>query len=202
MLVFAQLGEQPDRVAWLVRSPGRPPIQLASNSAEAPPADAIPDPLAARIERPATCPALPSTLAQLQAIDRLVAVACFGATPITFRAWVVDPGEGYGGTCGPFRPAWIRSCVLPDYWLASTDHREADGSVDTFDAMRAPSATGQTKGVGRWVRVTGHVDDPVSPTCRGVSDDPTFAADLEMPPALAVLECRRVFVVTDIVTVP
>ena len=121
------------------------------------------------------------------------------SSPMTFRAWVVDPGEGYGGTCGPFRPQWIRECVLPDYQLASVER--SDGSLETLHAMRAPSATGQTKGVGRWVRVTGHVDDPVSLTCRAVSDDIRFAADVEIPPALAVLDCRQVFVVSDIVTI-
>ena len=124
----------------------------------------------------------------------------FGDTAMTFRAWVVDPGEGYGGTCGPFRPAWIMECVLPDYLLAMSGVK-IDSSADILHAMRAPSATGNLKGVGRWVRVTGHLDDPISPTCRWASDEPEFGADSEGPPALAVLECRLTFVVTDIVTV-
>jgi hypothetical protein len=199
MVVLAQLGEQPDRAAWLVRSPARPPAQVSAVDTAGPGAESIPDALAIRIERPATCPERPSTVDELQAIDRRLAVACFGHDPMTFRAWVVDPGEGYGGTCSPFSPAWIRACVLPDYQLRAGVGPN-DGTLAVLDAMRSPAATGDLRGVGRWVRVTGHLDDPVSPSCRERSDEPEFASDVESPRALAVLQCRLVFVVDDIVS--
>jgi len=64
--------------------------------------------------------------------------------------------------------------------------------------MRSPAATGSTKGVGRWVRITGHYDDAVSPSCRGTGDHGTVGLEPEIPRAVAVLGCRLVFVVTDV----
>ena len=115
------------------------------------------------------------------------------------RAWVLDPGEGYGGTCGAFEPMWIKECVLPDYFLIAD--RSADGAeVPTLDAMRSPKATGDLLGISRWVRVKGHYDDAASPTCRVAGDVGSVGLDLEPPPAMVVSACRLVFVVTDIRT--
>ena len=60
------------------------------------------------------------TIAMLVAVeDRNDRVACFGGRALTFRAWVADPGEGYGGTCEPVTPTWLQPCVLPDWLLAA-----------------------------------------------------------------------------------
>jgi hypothetical protein len=201
IVMIGILGSDPDRVAWLVRAPGHPPTGAAAGGPTAvPPAASIPDPLAARIDRPAACPALPTTIHDLLAITPITAAACFGDRTITFRAWVVDPGEGYGGICEAFTPAWIRECVLPDYLLAGARQAGA-GLVPGLHAMRSPGATGDLAGVGRWALVQGHVDDPASPTCRGSHVAGSIGLEPERPPAQVVLECRSVFVVTSIRTV-
>ncbi len=197
MVVVAMLGTWADRVAWLIRAPGATPSGGDGGGPVEPPADAIPDPLAAVVERPSTCPALPTTVGSVLELPPLTAVGCFADQPISFRAWVVDPGEGYGGTCSAFTPAWIRECVLADYQLAASVPGTGDQTA-RLHAQRAPTATGATKGVGRWVRATGHYDDPVSPTCRGVGPSGDVAFESEIPPSLAVLSCRLVFVVTDV----
>lgn len=199
-VVIAQLSTSADRTAWLVRSPAAPPTAAADNSSATPPRASIPDPLAAAIERPVTCPSRPTTIEAVLDVAARIAVGCFGDQSLSFTAWVVDPGEGYGGTCAAFEPAWIRECVLPDYLFAARRPGNADGEQQ-LHAMRAPSATGATKGVGRWVRVHGHYDDAVSPSCRAAGDVGSVGLESETPPALAVLDCRQVFVVTDIRTV-
>jgi hypothetical protein len=201
VVIIGQLASAVDRVAWLVRAPGAAPSGVAAGGPVAtPPADALPDAQAATIDRPATCPSLPTTFAAVAALAPRTAVGCFGDRAMSFRAWVVDPGEGYGGTCSPFTPAWIRECVLPDYLLAAGRPGNTEGKRQ-LHAMRAPNATGTTKGVGRWVQVRGHYDDPISTSCRGVGDVGWVGLEPELPRALAVLNCRLVFVVTDIRTV-
>ena len=194
IVVMAQLGASHDLAAFLVRAPGSSPPGDAIGGMADPPAMAIPDALAATIDGPSECPDFPSTVGTILAIAPRTAVGCFGDRPMTFRAWVVDPGEGYGGTCAAFTPAWIQECVLPDYLLASS---QLPGRP-ILHAMRAPSATGALTGVGRWVLITGHYDDAVSPTCRGVGDVGSVGFQSEIPPAQAVLSCRLAFVVSEI----
>ena len=109
------------------------------------------------------------------------------------------PGEGYGGTCGAFTPAWIRECVLPDYLLAAGPPG-AQADTVTLHAMRSPVATGDLKGVGRWVHLQGHYDDPAAPSCRATGTG-MIGFEPHPPSAEIVSACRLVFVVTDIRTV-
>jgi hypothetical protein len=201
MVMIGQVGSASESIAWLVRGPGTPPSGSAlGGPIAAPPSDAIPDPQAATIDRPASCSSQPASFATFIAVEPRTAVGCFGDKTLSFKAWVVDPGEGYGGTCAAFTPGWIRECVLPDYLLAA-DAKANAGTQPILHAMRAPNATGATRGVGRWVQVQGHYDDPVSSSCRGAGDFGSVSLEPEVPKALAVLECRLVFVVTDIRTV-
>ena len=201
MVIIGMLGAESDRVAWLVRDPGNPPTGTVAGGAMAtPPAEAIPDPLAVKIEHPAGCPSLPTTIAVILDLAPGTAAGCFGDQSITFRAWVVDPGEGYGGTCVAFTPAWIRECVLPDY-LLTVGPPAAAVDVPTLHAMRSPKAKGDLVGVGRWVKVQGHYDDPVSPSCRAAGEVGMIGLEPEPPNAMVVSACRLVFVVTDIRTV-
>jgi hypothetical protein len=204
-VMFGLLGGEYQRVAWLVRPAGKPPLGRPAGGpiAKAPPTS-IPDPLTATFDHLSTCPAVPTTFAAVESLDPILGAGCFGDTGLTFRAWVVDPGEGYGGTCEAFTPTWIHECVLPE-WLLSDGSGLSDGTgMDAMlHAMRSPAATGDLKGVGRWVQVTGHFDDPVSPTCRFNGDiGPVIGFEAEPPRAEAVLQCRLVFVVTHLRTVP
>ena len=72
--------------------------------------------------------------------------------------------------------------------------------AEELHAMKSPSATGDLAGVGRWVEVTGHYDDPISPTCRYTGYDGSIGLEPEPPRAMAVVVCRLQFVVTDLRT--
>ena len=92
-------------------------------------------------------------------------------------------------------PQWLLDCVLPP-WLLS-----ADPSGDQpLHALRAPDAGGALKGVARWVRVTGHFDDPAAAICNdGIS---TGFVDASIPTASLVRTCRTQFVVTRMQSTP
>jgi hypothetical protein len=89
-------------------------------------------------------------------------------------------------------PTWLQECVLPDWLLAS-----GKTSGVQLHALRRPGATGDLKGVARWVEVTGHFDDSASSTCRLETGPATLG---EPPVGWFVLRCREQFVVTRIET--
>jgi hypothetical protein len=157
-----------------------------------PPTSALPvlptGPLSASVP----CPADPISIGEVIGLDLFNRAACFGSRQLRFRAWVVDPGEGYGGACMEVVTAWLQPCVLPDWWLAP----DRTGTV-RLDAVRRPGAVGDLKGVGRWVNVTGHFDDPAAATCRSAAG-PTVIG--EPPVGWSVLHCREQFAVTQIET--
>ena len=88
------------------------------------------------------CPAGRPSLSDVVALEAYDRAACFGSSDLSFRAWVVDPGEGYGGTCEPLTPRWLYACVLPDWWLAETKT-----STTRLDPLERPDAKGDLKGV-------------------------------------------------------
>jgi hypothetical protein len=195
-LVLGQAGEGGKTFGWLLR-PGSGAVGPGSVGGDpaAAPASAIPDADAATFPRPDACPARPVELTTILQLGRADRVGCFGGQDLTFRAWIVDPGEGYGGTCPALFPQWLLDCVLPP-WLLS-----ADPSGDQpLHALRAPNAAGALKGVARWVRVTGHFDDPAAATCNdGIS---TGFVDGSIPTASLVRTCRTQFVVTRMQSTP
>ena len=188
------------RPVVVTTSPSSTPSPVAT-----PGQSAVPTPPTGAFPTPPDCPkgeATIETIVRLSGRDRL---ACFGSRPLTFRAWVVDPGEGYGGTCAPMTPRWLQVCVLPDWWLAERptanagpeEERHVIDPPTLLDALKSPDATGDLKGVGRWVEVTGHFDDPAAATCRPVGGP----AGIGQPPmASFVLQCREQFAVTRIET--
>ena len=114
MVLVGMASSSDDRVAWLVRDAGRRPTGTAvGGEPTQPPADAIPDPLAISIATPASCPALPTTIAAVFDLEPAAAVGCFGDHTMSFRAWVRDPGEGYGGTCARSRRPGSGSACWP-----------------------------------------------------------------------------------------
>jgi hypothetical protein len=201
-LVLGSLGGSPDAVAWLVRAPDRPTRGgAAPDPSPVAPASSIPDALAVAIERPAGCPAMPSTLRAVVDIPPLDTVGCFGDRTISFRAWIADPEDGSMACVGSGSPGWIHACGATDYLLAA-GKLGGPGSDVTLHGVRAPTATGALDGVRRWVRIEGHFDDPVAPSCRAASA-PTFLDLMSLePPGLAILRCRLAFVVTDVRPAP
>jgi hypothetical protein len=200
-------GAPGDEIAlWAVRPAGRVGFAARpAGSRPTPPASAIPEPPTAPLPTPADCPADPVTIEAIVGLSPYDRAACFGSRKLTFRAWVVDPGEGYGGTCAPTTPRWLQPCVLPDWWLAadrtynagSEEDHHVIGAPKVLDALKSPGATGDLKGVGRWVEVTGHFDDPAAATCH---TQPGPAGIGQPPLASLVLQCREQFAVTRIET--
>ena len=195
LVVAPRQAEPGADVVWAIlpsgsTTAGQPP----EGPAPAPPSSAIPalptGPLTARV----ACPVGPVTVAKLIALSGNDRAACFHSRDLTFRAWVVDPGEGLGGTCPAVVPTWLLDCVLPTWLLAPSK-----ASDQTLHALKHPGATGALKGVGRWVDVTGHFDDPAATTCRL---EPGPAVVGFPPVAWYVLACREEFVVTNIETAP
>ncbi len=173
-----------------------PAVDASPGDTPAPPASAIPTALTAPFSPSAPCPTGPASISKIMALDANDSVACFGSRPLTFRAWVVDPGEGYGGACEPVIPTWLNPCVLPDWLLAPG--KIGKGQIPgQLHALRGPEVTGNLKGVSRWVNVTGHFDDPAAATCRPEAGP---AAVGDPPVGLFVLRCREQFVVTRIET--
>ena len=203
-VVYGLLGSDYQRVAWLVRPSGQAPTgRPAGGPVAKAPAASIPDPLTATFDHLSTCPPKPTSIEAMIGLDPFLGAGCFGGEDLSFRAWVVDPGQGYGGTCPPFTPMWMYDCVLPSSLLSAGAGIE-QGAVgsNVLLAMRSPSASGDLDGVGRWVQVTGHFNDPVSPTCRYGGDiGPVIGFEAMRPPAEAVLQCRKVFVVSHLRTV-
>ena len=193
---------------WLVVSPGTgpdgetvwaikpvtsvPAAETPAGPAPVPPTSAVPALPTGPVSAHGPCPGGPVTINKVIALDANDRVACFGSRQLTFRAWVVDPGVGYGGTCEVMTPSWLLDCVLPD-WLLATDKT----SNVQLHGLKRPDATGNLKGVARWVDVTGHFDDPAAATCRLASGPATVG---KPPAGWYVLRCREQFAVTRIET--
>lgn len=182
--------------AWAIRPANSVPVvDPPAGPAPVPPTTAFPVVPTGPLKASAPCPAGPVTIAKIVATDANDRVACFGSRQLTFRAWVVDPGVGYGGACLQVNPTWLQECVLPDWLLAS--NRTGTGEIHgQLHALKRPDATGDLTGVSRWVDVTGHFDDPAAATCQ-VEAGPSPG---EPPVAWFVLQCREQFVVTRIST--
>jgi hypothetical protein len=178
---------------WATRPAGSvPAVDAPAGSTPVPPTFAVPTVPTGSLDVDGPCPAGRPSLNDVVALKAYDRAACFGSSELSFRAWVVDPGEGYGGTCEPLTPRWLYACVLPDWWLAETKT-----STTRLDALKRPDAKGDLKGVGRWVAVTGHFDDPAAAMCQLESGP----ARIGRPPtAWYVLRCREQFAVTRIET--
>jgi hypothetical protein len=159
------------------------------------------------LARSPDCPSPPITFAKIvrvmEAGDQLI---CFGGRLLTFRAYVPEPTQGWGGTTAfAIAPAWLEAMNYRWVLLAA-------GS-----AMRRGYPTAPSMGVfvppdlgrcdvssvlatcpfrwyyGRWVTVSAHFDGPVAQTCRYPSH-PRANRD-------AVEVCRRSLIVLSVGTV-
>jgi hypothetical protein len=157
-----------------------------------PVASARPEP-AAQVAA-AACPTTPMTVDQLLAADR----SCFGAESIGVTGWLAEPW-GVGGYASGIVPSWLGEGLTGNaLWLKP---RGADGCVADDDCQFAflhvqPGVGPSLAPLERWVRVTGHYDDPLSTTCywNRVNDPKT--------PEQSVAACREAFVVTTVTGLP
>ncbi len=152
-------------------------------------AGAEPAPIAA-----AACPETPMTVDRLLTADR----SCFGRESIGVIGWLAEPW-GVGGYATGIVPSWLGEGLTANaLWLKP---RGPDGCVADDDCLFAflhvqPGVGPSLLPLHRWVRVTGHYDDPLATTCYWdrVNDPKT--------PEQSVEACRQAFVVTSVESGP
>jgi len=141
----------------------------------------------------ADCSRYSRDLLELMTQRSQIQVHCFGNAPVTFTVHVPtcdecmgDPGDE------PWTPAWLM-LSKPDRYL----HMAPVSSDDYgwFDGILAPGVrAGDWE--HRWVRVTGHFDDPAARTCQMHSSP---GGDFGFASRQQVIDgCREVFVVTSV----
>jgi hypothetical protein len=146
-----------------------------------------------------SCPTSPMNLGTLveagpqgppTALERL---ACYGSTPIRFRAWwpEIPPEAGLGGTCGavPPNPTWLICQNINDNGLVIAESAGFEGiglkvSIDPASGVTMPAR-------GQWVEVVVHLDDPAARDCT-----PFKGGDQD--PVRVVLTCRSELVADSV----
>lgn len=143
------------------------------------------------------CPARPTSVKALTGVDPVLALACFGESPITVAARLAQPEATCGVDIGwTIDPDWLGStCPQPKFLVEST----------TEVGLSIYSIIDPSLDVSRWkpgvdpedwiaVRITGRFDHPAASTCRGVSN----GEPVPYSPDRVVLTCRATFVITKI----
>lgn len=184
-------------VAAPTASPATPSAGVrASGSLATPTASARPAPTAATVTPPISpmpsgCSNPPPDLAAIVALDPATQLACFGGSPLTFKATVFKPIADCG--VGPrITPAWF---CLPGIFLAVPD-TSTDSGLPPLAAYWDPSSrlTPASFPADSTVQITGHFDDPAARTCHLTS----VSGPSPEPAAQIVLACRETFVVTAV----
>ena len=149
--------------------------------------------------RPPDCGLPPTDLLELQARDRISAVACLGSSPITFRAWSA-PCHGCGDYPDPLLgPAWLR--ITADNYLTFSPMQS---EFTALDGTLPPSLALQPEWVGAWIEVTGHFDDPAALTCTYDAPDVPDALNgwwYGSSRAWVVNDCRQRFIIDAVAVV-
>ncbi|HYN64642.1 MAG TPA: hypothetical protein VES36_08560, partial [Candidatus Limnocylindrales bacterium] len=118
-------------------------------------------------------------------------VACYGDAPLTFDAtWL---GGGVADCPSAPEPAWLACSAFS--LQAAGDTRKV-GAPQLFVAVH-PSASVSVSEPYAQVRVTGHYDDPAAQTCRETQLG--GGAETLAPVATTIEQCRRAFVITEVV---
>jgi len=143
------------------------------------------------------CPGTPSTVQELVALDGVTALACFGGTPLTLDARILDcqtspelTNEDYCGLAtgsAAFQPGWFDvslAFLVPPDGAFNHDDSMLELHLDPLGTAPDPLP------IGVPVRVTGQYNHPAASACTMdwyfVHDAPT-------------VYCRTVFAVTSVV---
>ena len=128
----------------------------------------------------------------VELLGPLVALSCYGDTPLRLRAIASSPGFtdafGEGSTVDALYPTAYWS--MPDYWgVAVTNQVGTFGTA--LDPARFPNGESDIPKATD-VDIVGHFDDDAAAACGAglAPEDPTAAA--------MTLTCRTTFVVTDL----
>lgn len=167
-------------------SPAATPSPTVAPTATIGPA-ATPSPGASTVACPSELPTALASVTQLA--DR----SCYGTTELAIEGWLaeqqvsVDHGEAAPGWVMPIsalfpdRPT-VREWTL-DYLLA--------GPLGGLDVVTPPDTGIDLSGLGRWVTLRGHFNDPAALACT-----PTLVDSY--PDEFAGPDCDRLFVVTGL----
>jgi hypothetical protein len=127
-------------------------------------------------------------------LQPLVQLVCAGDDPVTLTAWW--PGPSPDNVCIDAPPGvdWLYCALAFGGWLAPSP----DEVGTQFLAVAVDPSSGVTlPEPGRWVEVTGHLNDPASDACNVVPGNPTS----ERAAWAQVLQCRSTLVVDSMVEV-
>lgn len=145
-----------------------------------------------------TCPMNPTSIDDLVVVDGLLALACFGDSPITVNARLAQPEATCGVDIGwDVDPSWLGgTCPQPAFLVESTDSMglSLNSIIDPDLDVRAFKPGVEEPD---WLRVhlTVRFDHPAAKTCRGVSN----GNPVPYPRDQIVTGCRATFVITKIV---
>lgn len=137
------------------------------------------------------CPTRPREILEFLVLPGPKAIACYGRTPITFRAYSALCAECAGPQPGIFDPAWL---VGPS--TSQLNISPIQGTDWWMTVRIAPTLTIDPKWSDEWLELTGHFDDPASTSCRYAPD--SQSGDFPWTIASAVASCRQTFVVTKV----
>ncbi|MEO8638356.1 MAG: hypothetical protein ABI458_00415 [Chloroflexota bacterium] len=159
---------------------------------------AEPEPMLAAVPDPSTneCPPPPADFLEFSVIDSAAFISCYGDAPITFQAFSVGC-EGCSGTMeGNPQPAWLLNPNTNQLYLAPNENNTGWQSNVILgpDLEREPAWNGIT------LQLTGHFDDPASPTCH--IDLTADTVQYSAGPQALIDQCRSTFVVTDVKVLP
>lgn len=116
--------------------------------------------------------------------------ACFGSDPLTFDASL----SGAAVDCPiVVEPTWLSCPPTLLQLVGETRKVGAPFLLVAFDPASPISGSGVTN-----ARVTGHFDDPVAQMCHETERAPAIGGTPQ-PMAETIAQCRRTFVVTELV---
>jgi hypothetical protein len=136
---------------------------------------------------------LPRDAASLYALDRALAVICFGDASITLRGYAPPPCNGcVGDTQDRYVPDWLANPSKAVLALLPIEVTEGAG----VQVRLAPNLVMNSGWTSHWLQVTGHFDDPASVTCRWYPNP--VGGGIAAIPQSTVDQCRQEFVVTAV----
>lgn len=182
MVVTGCVGAQPSATAE--------PTTLAVAPTPVPVVEATPAPV---------CPAVPTTVGSFVDTDW----TCWSGQSLTLRGWL-DQAPPFGFEGPGVEPGWLPYppphqlfALWSDRPLRPTFECPRAAPQCTWMVLHLDPADGLSLGQAPGsIEVTGHVDDPVAPTCRWIPD-PQNPEDVR-PTSEAVEWCRSSFVVDAI----
>jgi hypothetical protein len=152
------------------------------------------------------CPAAPSAIAEVVAIQPGVRLACFSGQTLVLDAYLSPQPGGRGcaaGLIAKVTPGWFGCAIQflqgtatefeaqgPELWA----HLHPDAGTCDYGG-RTPDTCPYVPFIGQWIEIEGHFDDAAATGCEA---HPLEGNTLVLDPARVVYGCREAFVVTSV----